>query len=136
MKAKHLAKWQRKHYRDEFSKLFEKIIGIKDDLVALNLNILLVCCLCLTLKWTHDITVTNSTFASIIMTNVKLFNKLEFLLLKTLDYSFNLNENETRSVEKMDRFFKLHLCKQKNKPNHTHQNPSLFENLTQRNESE
>lgn len=82
-----------------------KITG-REKYKALTLHVLLIVCLCVTMKWFYDYTYSNRYFAAILMTSVKLFNDLERIFIHdALDYNFALNDQNEQQIQQFQNFF-------------------------------
>ena len=102
---------EKKKLKKLISKQINNITGQNETYIALNLHILLIVSLRITIKWLYDKSPNNRCFASIIMTDIKKFNKLECTILnKALNYNFILNEKDEKDIENLDRYFKQTLC--------------------------
>ena len=84
--------------------------------IALNLwiNVLLVVCLCITMKWLYDQAPRNRYYAAIVLTNIKKFNPLEVtLVLKQgirIQFFTNYKWTKNNWKKKLDQQLKKYLC--------------------------
>lgn len=63
----------------------------RESVTEINNELVLVCCLCISVKYLEDNSVTNYVFCKMYGINPSLFGKLERLILHTINYRLFLN---------------------------------------------
>ena len=92
-------------YRDKIFNLFREYYGF-NDLYSFNINIMFGIMVCITTKWVFDQPYSNKSYAMVLCIDLKLFNKVESLLLQMFDYNFKLNNYDEQYINNLFNIFK------------------------------